>query len=374
MNLIKILKSNFSSLDSIVKPTIVKDFTSALYFDKYKLKLKSCNFSIIEDSTYGGKYIVIIRYVSLFNNILLKYNLLIHQIRDIIEYGNIDNNYFISKKKKLININKILILDKDFNIIKTKIYIPNKHEYLEGLEDTRLIKYNNKIYYMGYKSIDILDHNNICGLPVRLGVQISKLDLNKNRLEDNTYITPNFIEKQEIEKNWVHFTMNNKSYFIYKWDPITITQIDMKKHKLIKYKTLPYNFKNIRGSTNGVIVNNEIWFLVHDKKKSNILFKYYHRFIVFDLNMNLIKFSNEFKFNNKIIEFCLSMINKNNDLLLTYSYNDDHLFLKKYNIDKLNNSLEWHYNIEEYTNYSTEHIIFISILIIFIIMLCAMKT
>jgi hypothetical protein len=61
--------------------------------------------------------------------------------------------------------------------------------------------------------------------------------------------------------------------------------------------------------------------------------------------MNLIKYSNSFKFKSNIhhIEYCLSMINIDNDLLLSYQYDDNSCFLKKYNIDKLNKVLEWKY-------------------------------
>ncbi len=319
-------------LDNIIKPKIIKDFTSTLYSEEYNALSGSCNFSIIENSTYGGKYICIIR-------------------------------YYARTPDLRITINKGIILDKNFNIIKTKIYKTNYNDYIAGIEDVRLINYNNDLYISGNKIIEILDHNNIVGFPGRIGVQINKFDFNKDTLEENTYITPTFIEKQEMEKNWVYFIMNNETYFIYKWYPLTITKLNDNKLEMYKEINMPDEFKKVRGSTNGVIIGNEIWFLVHEKRKH-----YFHRFVVFDLNMNLIKYSNEFKFIDKTIEFCLSMIKKDNSLLLCYSYDDNHCYLKQYNIDKLNNKLKWTFrNQENFTNNDNNNLILIIIIIIIIV-------
>jgi hypothetical protein len=321
-------------LDDIIKPIIIKDFTSTLYSEEYNVLSASCNFSIIENSTYGGKYIVILRY-----------------------YGR--------TPELRVTINKGIILDKNFNIIKTKIYKTNNNDYIAGIEDVRLINYNNNLYISGNKIIEVLDHNNIVGFPGRIGVQISKFDFNKETLEDNIYITPTFIKKQEMEKNWVYFIMNNNTYFIYKWFPLTITELNNNKLEIYKKIDMPIAFKNIRGSTNGVIINNEIWFLVHEKIKD-----YYHKFVVFDLNMNLIKYSNQFKFIDKPIEFVLSMIKYNDSLLLSYSHTDNHCYLKQYSYDELNNKLEWSViKQENFTNNNNNNIIIIIVIAIALVLI-----
>ncbi len=300
-------------LDDYFTNNIIKDLSSNIYLDKYDTTFSSFNISIIKYNLYGGEYVCIIRF---------------HSYKD--------NNFNIS-------INQCLILDKDFNIIKKKFYYEDfpKSDKIIGLEDVRLILYNNKLFYTGNKKIGELNHSNTpSGTNTRIGCQISEFVFDSDKLLDNTFITPTFIEQPDTDKNWAFFTMNDEPYFIYSWFPIRITQLNGNKLDLFKEVNVPEEFKDLRGSTNGVIINDEIWFLVHIKK-TQIL--YYHLFVIFDLNMNVLRYSNEFQFKKSNIEFCLSMIKVDDDLIISYNYENKYVYLKKYNINKLNNLLEWTY-------------------------------
>ena len=62
---------------------------------------------------------------------------------------------------------------------------------------------------------------------------------------------------------------------------------------------------------------------------------YRHRFVVWDKNWNIIKTSQMFHFMTGEIEFCAGMAKQNNDLLITYGFQDNAAYILKMPIDLL---------------------------------------
>lgn len=304
-------------LDILINPKLVINLTSNYFSKKFNYNFRSCNFSIIEDDWFGYKYILMIRhYEHVFSN-------------------NLRNNH--------ITINKFLVLDEKFSIVDMKIFEPNinhNNNTITGIEDIRLIKYKNDLYYYGNTKIGILEHSNTpSSLPIKIGVQLNKFNLDSDNLVGNSIINPNHIEQQDIEKNWSHINLFGKSFFIYGWYPFIVSELNFDKKTLDKIKELNIDkFKDLRGSTNGLIIDNEIWVLTHKTSENR---DYLHKFVILDLDLNPIRFSNYFKFNFYKIEFCLSMIKKDDNILICYSGDDKISLLKEYNIKNLKNTLNW---------------------------------
>jgi hypothetical protein len=214
-----------------------------------------------------------------------------------------------------ITINKLVTLDNYFNIIDFKYLYPENYniKYI-GIEDIRLFNCNNEIYFIGSS----------------YNIKLDKIQIvsNKYNLYDDNYnplfITPNFKTNFNWEKNWVFFENNSKPLIIYKWYPIYICEINYEIQKLNLIKTIekiPIIFNNFRGSTNGVNYNNKIWFIVHQQNNiGNDMKNYVHNFVVFDNKMNLLGYSESFKFENKLVEFCIGMeLTYRNNFVITYS-------------------------------------------------------
>jgi hypothetical protein len=75
-----------------------------------------------------------------------------------------------------------------------------------------------------------------------------------------------FRNSKETEKNWVLFHDFEKGEkCVYEWSPLTIGNIDVngKFESTSTDSEVPYFFKSLRGSTNGIIIDNEIWFISH---------------------------------------------------------------------------------------------------------------
>jgi len=258
-----------------------------------KTNLNSSSSSIIKHPFLKDKFILNIRLV----NYYLKSD------------GNSVNNY-----KKTITYNCILVLDIFFNIEKLKILntFYDLSPYI-GIEDIRLFNFNNEIYFIGSSYNKNTD---------KIGIVSNKYNLNSDKYNP-MFITPSFKTTNNWEKNWVFFNNNNELNVIYKWKPIYICKINYntKKLDLIKENNnVPEIFNKFRGSTNGIEHDNKIWFIVHIQNKLFETKKYYtHVFVCFSKNMELLGYSNEFNFENNIIEFCIGLMINNNNFVITYS-------------------------------------------------------
>jgi hypothetical protein len=237
----------------------------------------------------------------------------------------------------IISINKFLELDKDFNIINSKIFdVPYDSRSIIGIEDLRLFQphITTTDKDTGPTGVDIKDtgptgvdfiatcyqQNN------KIGICSGIYNLN------DPILTANEIESpfgHSCEKNWVYFSVGNSSakdfnigekYIIYNWNPLQIYKYNSagKGIELVKIISMPPIFKNCRGSTCGFNFSSEIWFIVHIVSEETPR-HYYHIISVFDTNMNLIKYSAPFKFEGEPIEYCLSIILDYEKIIINYS-------------------------------------------------------
>ena len=209
-------------------------------------------------------------------------------------------NYIIKNGSKTLNV--MMYFDNNFNLLDKKIikYYFKKNRDRDGIEDIRLFSFNNKIYYIGTsKGGSFYDK-----------VTSNIFDLNDidNLTENIIYVT--FPTDYKIEKNWVFFDYKSKLSLIYRWYPLQICEINYndKNLYLLEEKKMPDLFKNICGSSCGFIYDNLIWFITHTH---NNIRDYLHMFVVFDKNMNLVKYSEFFKFEGQKIEFSYRLLIEN---------------------------------------------------------------
>lgn len=226
----------------------------------------------------------------------------------IIPYND---GYLCNQRLRCDNItfNKLLWLDNSYEIVNEKVIIPETidiNELFVGIEDIRLFEFNNEIHYIGSVYHDGL-------VKISAGV----FDLNEYKIN---IIEPKFYTLNKWEKNWCYFVYKNKLSIVYQFFPLYICEI--KGNELVLQKqiyNLPEFFKSIRGSTSGIHYSNEIWFLVHlTLTPPQFIRSYIHLILVFDLNMKFLRYSDVFRFEDELREFCLGM-NISNDVI-TFSY------------------------------------------------------
>ena len=200
----------------------------------------------------------------------------------------------------------------------------DSNEY-QGLEDIRLwsdIHSEDKsIYYSCVRPL---------GNPQPIVIQIGKIDLISESTIDyrNLNINTSQIPYNSCEKNWVIVnSLDNNFIMIYKWYPLTIGSVSENDNILnityIQQSNLPEFFKHIRGSSNSIIFNDELWFLCHAVIFSDNLRNYYHIIIVIDKHTHKIKkYTPFFIFNNSRIEYSLAFTFVSNFILFGYSSMD----------------------------------------------------
>jgi hypothetical protein len=295
----------------------------------FGILFNSSNFSITKSNQNDEEYLLALRFINyniVFNKNLTKY----------ISNVNINNQDMI------ISFTKVFKFNKNFQFIdENKLIIPpllkqiskNINKYnktLIGIEDIKMFNFNNSIYISGTcQSMKNTNRINILG----------EYDYISNKIINFKYMNVKF-NKQKIEKNWVYFkNFNNELKIIYKWYPLQICDIKNDELILSNNIQMPNDFLYVRGSSCGIWFNDEIWFICHINENA-YLRNYFHLFVVFDTQMNLKKYSNKFKFNNYMIEFCIGLEIINDKLVICYSLNDNIPIMGLYNISQLDD-LDW---------------------------------
>jgi tetratricopeptide (TPR) repeat protein len=210
-----------------------------------------------------------------------------------------------------------------------------------GLEDIRLYSKNNNLYYNANRGL----------INGTMAIEHGTINLKSHRTLSSIVKKE---DQRQIEKNWVMFSNNDKMQMIYEWYPLTIGVHRDHPNKLIDDRNNPLTqlhitdtfetpafFKWVRGSTNGVAMeNNEIWFICHivsyeDRRH------YYHLFVVLNSNtFELKRYSRLFTFDGAKVEYTLGFvyIKSSDSLLIGYSTMDrttKYLEINVNNVEKL---------------------------------------
>lgn len=238
-------------------------------------------------------------------------------------------NYHLNNKGEAINhnggdkimtLNKILYLNRWFDVC-GEYWVPMlpRNVKYNGIEDVRIMALNesNSIHYIGsYAMAD------------KIGI-VSGVTTADAPTYQPLWITPTFKTDNNWEKNWVFYsppsainTECRSPYIIYKWSPLYICQINNGENTLDLIKsvdTMPTIFEQFRGSTNGVNYSGRIWFITHFHHFVGSVRKYLHCFVVFNESMELLGYSNPFNFGDKVVEYCIGMIENNGNFIITFS-------------------------------------------------------
>jgi len=249
-------------------------------------------------------------------------------------------NYYINERggylncdKHIITVNKYVEFDNTFAVKNEKwMNLEFDNRRYIGIEDIRIFydTESGKTQFIGTGY-----HKNN-----KLGVVTGDYNTETCNLK-GVEIIQNF-KHTDCEKNWVFFEYNNSTHIIYDWYPLQIGKIDALKNELfiVEKKETPKIFSKIRGSTCGFkyskffqkddnksnisnnikfeIVEEEIWFVGHIVSYEQPR-HYYHVIMVFDANMNLLRYSAPFKFEGEPIEYCLSILVQDDRVLINYS-------------------------------------------------------
>jgi len=225
-------------------------------------------------------------------------------------------NYRIDEKGNYINREKIITKNvlayfNENNKKEEAVLLKYNTEYdghYEGLEDVRLISHKGKLLYNANRGVDN-----------KMFIEHGEIELYETKDEG-------LLKKEnqnQIEKNWVLFCdASDNLKCVYKWHPLTIGSIEYGQLTDIQKINTPLSFKDIRGSSNGVIIGGELWFLTHlvsheDRRH------YYHMMVVLDpVTYGIKRYTPLFTFTGKKVEYSLGFVEIDEDILIGYSVMD----------------------------------------------------
>ncbi len=238
------------------------------------------------------------------------------------------------------------------------LYNKNYDDYYVGIEDLKLFysSSSQSLTYIGTRP-----------LPANNGISIDQGEVFLNEpsfsTKNNTNLTHS--SNKNCEKNWVLFKdSTGKEKIIYEWNnhtgivigdlsteitekvlnnwdssPTISSREFVQTHVIDARNKLP---KGVRGSTNGINIGNEVWFICHTISYENTR-NYYSLFVVLDATSYEIKrVSDIFKMSENKIEYVLGLgyIQDSDKFLIGYSTMDrttDYVMIEKsVLIEKLN--------------------------------------
>lgn len=287
------------------------------------------NFDLLK--TVGRELVLSSDFVSSTPSIISYKNNLVLCLR-FVNYRIDDNGGYVNKEN-ITTHNVIAIFnieEKEWKLKKQFLleYDKSLDNLYIGLEDVRLININDTVYFNANR-----------------GIKYSSMSIEHGTINLNTNATTSGIinkdQQNNIEKNWVLFEdANNKMKIVYNWYPLIIGDIKDNKFEETHNIKPPSFFKLLRGSTNGVKINNEIWFICHAVSYEDRRY-YYHTFIILDAQtMNVKKYTPLFTFDGNKVEYTLGFIylEKTNEFMIGYSIMDrqtEYMIINKENIDEM---------------------------------------
>lgn len=230
-------------------------------------------------------------------------------------------NYFIEPNgnytvnEPITSFNRRITFDHDLNVIKKHDFdqLPKETGRYLGIEDVKIFKYGNDVLFIGTEQ----------------NLQTKKLSVSAGQypLNDETHSLTSTIypspENANCEKNWCYLEHNNSVKIIYKWSPLTIGHFSDGLLELDTYdSSVPVFFQHLRGSTNGCVLGDEIWFMTHMVEYSAPR-NYYHCIVILDrMTLKYKRHSILFKFEDTQIEYCLGLIVEDDKIICSYSKMD----------------------------------------------------
>jgi len=223
-----------------------------------------------------------------------------------------------------------------------------------GLEDVRVFRWEDKLYVCGVRR-DVKPNG-------EGRMELCEVEWGKNICIEQTRDRIEVEPHTYLEKNWM--PIFDMPYHFVKWaNPLEIVKVNPKDKStetvqkgilnIISSETVISKDEKLklplglRGSSPVILfgdegdrmcITHETDFFHHPGMKKDA--HYYHRFLIWDKDWNVKSLSKPFKFMGAMIEFCCGLLVKDNNLIMSYGYQDNAAYALKMPIETLND-LEW---------------------------------
>ncbi len=234
-------------------------------------------------------------------------------------------------------LNSSVLLDNNFREVSAEFF-SDELSAQGGLADVHLFLHRKKFFYMGTV---LLDGKNVNSISL-INPLSEKYTLPLEPVRVHDYVSD--------EASWSYFDSEKGVCFVTSWSPIVVVRMMSSNIASVvstNYK-VPKCFETVRGASCSSVWNNEVWFVlkrVHTNAMYTANREYFqnvvHFFGVFDENMNLLRFSEPFKFDGEKVESCSTFSMTNEHIIISHSFLDKSSKISFYNRENLIHSLRW---------------------------------
>ncbi len=229
-------------------------------------------------------------------------------------YLELDDNYQITRVNK----------------IDTSKYPDQEKWDFVGLEDARIFRWKGRLYISGVRrDLDPtgIGRMELCEIEVR---EDSVVEVDRFR------IPPPLDQNSYCEKNWMPIL--DMPFHYVKWsNPTEVVKVNktIEKSKTVfngEFKSIP---RDLRGGSQVLTWKDHYLAITHevDLFNSEVGRKdavYRHRFVLWDKEWNLVKWSDDFSIMGGHVEFCVGLAQKGNDFLMSFGFQDNAAYLLKF--------------------------------------------
>jgi len=239
-----------------------------------------------------------------------------------LSYLNPEDDITLTTVNYLCTLNPNTLEIEQINKIDTsKLDVKPIWEFV-GLEDARVVNWEDKLYLTGVRRDTTTNGEG----RMELSEVVNYKEVSRKRIEPPT--------ASYCEKNWM--PVLDMPYHYVKWtNPTEVVKVNLKTNKaetVFKGKQTRVLDRDLRGGSQVINYKDYRVALTHEvdlfyTEKGDKDAHYYHRFIVWDKDWNIVNMSPEFKFMAANIEFSCGMTVHNGEILIPFGFQDNTPYL-----------------------------------------------
>ena len=274
--------------------------------------------------TNDNKILVNIRHTdyTLFHSETAKYKL--HG--ETLRYDYAENNNHINTINYICELNDLFEISTIYKVNTTK-FDKEPLWTFTGLEDVRLINWNDNFYLTGVRRDTTTNGQG--------RIELSEISFNKGSAVETKRIrlpAPGNNDSY-CEKNWMPIL--DRPFHFVKWtNPTEIVKVNIDNNTttttILNTENIIPNIADLKGGSQLILWNNYYLAVVHESQHISNSIQYLHRFVLWDQNFNLISISDTFIFMDGSVEFCCGLALFDDDFFLTFGFQDNAAFLLKF--------------------------------------------
>jgi hypothetical protein len=247
-----------------------------------------------------------------------------------LTYIHPENDIHLRTENYYLELNENFEIEKYLKINTSKFDTYDPQWEFVGLEDIRLFKWKEKLYAAGVRrDLDSIGTGRM---------ELSELVVSEDEVfEFSRFRIPTPNNKQSYcEKNWMP-VLDMPFHFI-KWtNPTELVCVDIENKNcnsifIGKQKETPADLRGgsqvIKWRSYFLAVTHEVDLFKNENGRKDAVYR--HRFVLWDKNWNLIRWTRDFSIMSGHVEFCTGLALKDREFLLSFGFQDNAAFILKF--------------------------------------------